>query len=80
MGQWGRDLGHKLYSPLFFQLKIAMLEEADRLSLFIYGSVAGVTAKILGSLTKERLTQHEACWHQMGLAFLSEGGAFLLGN
>lgn len=70
------NLGHKLHSPLYFQLKATTLEETDGLNLLIDGVMAGVTANILGVLRWPM--QHQACWHQMGLSLLSKGGESLL--
>lgn len=68
------NLGHKLLSPLYFQLKATTLEETDGLSLLIHGFMADVTAKMLGFLTMQWSMQHQACWQQMGFILLSEGG------
>lgn len=55
------NLGHKLHSPLYFQLKATTLEETDGLSLLVHGFMAGVTAKILGVLTMQLAMQHQGC-------------------
>lgn len=68
------SLGHKLHSPLYFQLKATTLEETDGLNLLIHGFMASVTARILGVLTMQWPMQHQAGWPQMGFILLSEGG------
>jgi len=69
---------HRLFLPLSFQLRAASLEVTDRLSLFIYGSMAGVTATVLDVLIMGWPTWHQACWCQTGFTFLKEGKGSLI--
>ena len=75
-----RESGAQVIFSSFLQLRAATLEETDEPNLLIRGSVAGVTATILGFSAMRWPTQHQAFRHQMGFTFLKGERGSLLRN
>lgn len=72
LGQWVREPATQVIFSFILPVEDSNIGRNRQID-----TTAGVTAKMLGSATMERLMQHQACWHQI---FLREGRAFLHGN
>jgi len=73
---WQKNLEHRLFFSLPFQLWAVTLKEIEGSGLLDF--VTGVTATILSFSIMGWLTRHQICWHQKGFTFLNGGRGSLL--
>jgi len=64
--------------PPFSEGRIYFQNRLGGPNLLIHGSVAGITVTTLGFLSMGWPTWHQACWGQMGFAFLKRERGSLL--